>query len=277
MIVFFCFVFIFGLVLGSFVNALEYRIEQKMSIGGRSMCPLCKHQLAWYDLVPVFSWVWLRGKCRYCGKKISAQYPIVEILSGLSLLALVNTYILHIFSGFSFLALVASPINFLAFLGLFLLICVLSTILVLVALHDYKTGFVLSYYTYFAMAAVAIMLAFNTQGFVGWPVLLLHIYSALGAAAPFATLWAVSRGKWMGAGDIEIAFLAGLILGWPATAVGMYFAFIVGSIVGLALVGAKKSNLKSAISFGPFLIAGIYFALLSTQQIVDAYVRIFLG
>ena len=280
MIIVFIFVFVFGIVLGSFVNALEYRINEKMTMSGRSICPECKHQLVWRDLVPILSWLFLRGKCRYCGKKISVQYPVVELLSGFSLATLVyvfSRYAIPAEAGIPDYILNANQLHLLGFLAWFVLVSSLSTVLVLVALHDFKTGYVLSYYTYFGMAATLVLVSFTTSGFLGWPQLLTHIYCALGAAAPFAILWAVSRGKWMGAGDIEIAVLLGLVLGWPATIVGLYFAFIVGSIVGLLLVANKKSKLKSEISFGPFLVMGIYFALLFSQQIVNIYVRMFLG
>ena len=81
----------------------------------------------------------------------------------------------------------------------------------------------------------------------------------------------------MGAGDIEIAALVGILLGWPATLVGMYFAFLSGAVVGVILIWLKKAKGKTAISFAPFLISGIYFGLLFGQQLVSLYVRIFIG
>ncbi len=268
------FIFILGLVLGSFVNALEYRVEKNISIGGRSFCPKCKHLLAWYDLVPVFSWIGLGGKCRYCKEPISAQYPIVEVISGFSLVIMAFSYGI---AGRIQSLLIGTPVGiYYAFL-LLLGAAIVSTVLILVALHDYKTGYVLSGYVYLAAAVALVLAVYTVDGFAGWQVLQLYIYTALGAALPFGLIWAVSRGKWMGAGDIELAFLIGLLLGWPGTIISMYFSFIVGSVVGLLLVLNKRTKLKSEISFGPFLIAGVYFALLFSQQIADGYVRIFLG
>ncbi len=270
-----CFyIFVLGLVLGSFVNALEYRVDEKISVRGRSFCPKCKHQLSWYDLFPVFSWLLLKGRCRYCEEPISAQYPIVEILSGLSLATM--AYAFGIIEQFQFALGGQLQDIYYSITSLFL-VAIVSTILVLVALHDYKTGYVLSSYVYVAAFAALLLVSFTGNGYVGWSVLSNHIYASLGTALPFAVIWAFSRGKWMGAGDIELALLIGLLLGWPATLVSMYFAFIVGSVVGLMLVANKRTKLKSEIAFGPFLIAGVYFALLFSQQIADGYVRIFLG
>ncbi len=268
------FIFLLGLVLGSFVNALQYRIAESMTMGGRSLCPNCKHQLSALDLVPVFSWILLGGKCRYCKKPIAIQYPLVEILSGLSLIFLATEFglLLPFLTTGSLLA-----TSWLLYALQFIAVTGISTILILLALHDYKTGFVLSTYAYVAVGLVALMASFPTTSFIGWAALLPYVYASIGAAVPFALLWAISRGRWMGAGDIELALLVGLLLGWPRVIIGLYFAFIVGSIVGVALIANKKSKMKSEIAFGPFLIAGIYFALAFGQQIIDIYVRIFLG
>lgn len=259
----FALVFIFGLVIGSFINALEYRIDTDLSIvKGRSLCPNCRKQLAWYDNVPLISFLVLRGRCRQCKKLISWQYPVVELLTGLTFVAVTWKMGLN-------------PISLIT-------LYFVSSILILVALHDQKTTYVLSGYIYAAIAATLVYLAVTYTG--TWDArevavyLLPNILSSLAAMAPFAVLYLVSRGTWMGAGDIEIAALLGLLLGWPNFLIALYFAFIIGSFWGLAKVYLlKNAKLHSEMPFAPFLIAGIIFAFLFSEQLTSLYVRIFLG
>ena len=256
------FIFLLGLIIGSFINALEYRLGTDLSImKGRSICPNCKKQLAWYDNIPVFSFLFLRGKCRQCKKAISRQYPVVELITGFLFVALAWKV------GYS-LALV--PALFIGF-------C-----LVLVALHDQKTTYVLSGYVYAAIAATLIYLLATYTGI--WSLKEVGVYllpnalASVVAIIPFALLFLFSKGAWMGAGDIEIAALLGFFLGWPYFLVALYFAFIVGSVWGLAKVYfLKNAKLKSEMPFAPFLITGIVFAFLFSEQLVSLYVKIFLG
>jgi len=267
-------IFVLGLAIGSFINALVYRIVNKMSISrGRSICPQCKHQLAWYDNVPVVSYLWLKGSCRYCLKPISIQYPIVELTTGAIFLAMtwkvglgeITNYQLPITSVIALLAI------------LFISFC-----LILVALYDQKTTYVLSGYVYVGIVAALVYLLATYAG--SWEVgkvglfLLPNGFAALVAMLPFALLYLVSKGAWMGAGDIEIAALLGFLLGWPNFLVALYFAFIVGSIWGLAKIYIfKNAGLKSEMPFAPFLIAGTVFAFIFSEQLINLYVKIFLG
>jgi len=267
MIFAFILIFILGLAIGSFINALEYRIESKMSINGRSLCPHCKHKLAWYDLAPVLSYVFLRGKCRYCGKGISAQYPIVELLAGISFLA--------IFLEFGF------PTDIRAIFVTFLLLFIIS-VAILVGLHDYKTTYILSGWVYAGVAAAILLIGIRYSGAIAWQPIVGYIepflLSALIPGLFFFSMYFFSKGKWMGEGEYELAVFIGLTLGSPLAIPAYYFAFVVGSVVGLALVYiSKKKQMNSEIPFGPFLMAGLIFALIFGQQIVNLYARIFLS
>lgn len=261
-------IFIFGLAIGSFINALEYRIGTKLSIvKGRSICPKCKKQLAWYDNVPVVSFVVLRGKCRQCGKPISWQYPIVELLTGLMFVVMAL--------GDNFRTDVRT---ILALLCLFFI----SFCLILVALHDQKTTYVLSGYVYAAIVATLAYLVITYNGAwtlpAFWSYISPNLLATLISLLPFAVLYIISKGAWMGAGDIEVAALLGFLLGWPNFLVALYFAFIVGSIWGLAKVYMlKNAKLKSEMPFAPFLIAGTFFAFIFAEQLVFLYVKMFLG
>jgi prepilin signal peptidase PulO-like enzyme (type II secretory pathway) len=265
------FVFIFGLIFGSFVNALEYRTDKGISINGRSFCPNCKKQLSWLELIPVVSFFLLRGKCRGCKKTISLQYPIIELISGFSFLAIIY----YKTDLFNIMSLTTNGLIRSIFQAI--LLAILSVLLITIALHDHKTGYIFSNYVYVAMVASVIYLLIGVEfGRIGG-LLVNHIFAGIGAAGFFALLHFGSKGKWMGAGDIEVAALSGLILGWPGILISLYFAFISGSIVGLYKIYKNNKALKSEMPFGPFIIAGIYFSVIFSEIIISTYGRIFLG
>lgn len=273
-------VFILGLSVGSFVNAYEYRIREKKSIHGRSFCPHCKHQLAWYDLFPLFSFALLGGKCRYCGKKISWQYPIVELLTGVGFVG--------VFAKYFWIPVGVYPelvewtgMTVRSMIGLLLLLFIVF-VAVLVGLHDYKTTYILSKWVYLGALAAVILAVVNYQDVFSWQPLFTYfspfLLSAFIPGLLFYSLYFFSKGRWMGEGEYELAILIGLTLGFPLVLPAYYFAFITGSVVGLLLVyAARKKQMDSAIPFGPFLMSGLVFSLIFGQQIVNLYARIFLG
>lgn len=260
-------VLILGLAIGSFVNAVVWRIYQGhrgQGIGdssrysvwtGRSMCPECKHQLAAIDLVPVFSWLWLGGKCRYCSKPISVQYPLVELataglfgLSYLSLESLVTSLDLGLW--FYFL-----------------------TVLIILAVYDWKHYIlpdkVLVPAIVVALAQIVVNSALSRDlAYGGW-----ILVSGLVAGGAFYALAAGSKGKWMGGGDIKLVFFMGLLLGWPKIAVALLIAFNAAAIVGVTLIALKRKKRSDHIPFGPFLVAGTIIAMLYGSQIVDRYLQ----
>jgi prepilin signal peptidase PulO-like enzyme (type II secretory pathway) len=274
--------FLFGLIIGSFINALQYRIQEDKTMRGRSFCPDCKHQLRWYDLFPLFSWFFLSGKCRYCKKPISFQYPLIELTTGIlfsgvgiisGLSPKINEYL------FSFTDVGATEITITAVRLVLLLFIVLCS--VLVALHDAKTFYVLSRYVYIAIIASIVFNIFSYNG-VWSPdsfgnYFLPFFTSALIAAMFFFSLYFFSKGTWMGAGDAEIALLIGIFLGWPKTLIAFYFAFISGSIWGITKVyGFRNAKMKSEMPFGPFLLAGMFFSYIFGEQLFQLYVKIFI-
>lgn len=268
--------FITGMIIGSFLNALEYRTEKGLSINGRSFCPHCKHQLAWYDLIPVFSWVSLRGKCRYCKKPISKQYPLIELVTaGIFVAVALNTN----FVFFTNDGLVNFSDLLLDGLRLILLLAI-SSILILIALHDAKTGYILSGAAYVGMVFTLIYLGLSYTDSSA-DSLFFYILPYLLSAAIFAGIFFLvsffSKEKYMGAGDAEIAFLIGLILGWPATLTSFALAVIIGSIFSLTLMARGRANLKSEIPFGPFLVSGAFAAYFFNDILINFYVRILLS
>jgi len=256
-------IFIFGLIVGSFLNCVIYRLEVDESpLSGSSYCPHCRHILRWYDLIPVLSFIFLRGQCRYCSEKISWQYPLVEITTGLLFILLLN-YELRITN--------YELLNFEVILNLLFSILI-TCFLIIIFVYDLKHYIIPDKVIY---PAIVVALSFNLlrSDLLGRTDLLL---SALGAAGFFLFIVLISQGKWMGIGDIKLAFLMGLILGFPNILIALFFAFFTGAIIGVGLILSKKKTLKSEVPFAPFLIIGTFFALFWGQNFFEWYWYFFL-
>ena len=285
-------VFLFGLAAGSFLNAFIYRLEvqqklrllprdrEKASVTwmhGRSFCPSCSHTLAWYDLIPLVSFALLRGKCRYCAKPISAQYPLVEFATGvLFVFVLLKLHLviptpsgLKTLQGLNDLVSLSFP----QILELFYLWAIVS-FLVVIFVYDLKhfiipdkvlypaLGLVVLWrlLLHFQIAENVISLGFLQAGLAGF-----------GAAGFFLAIYLLSKGRAMGFGDVKLALFMGLFLSWPNILVAMSLAFGAGAIVGLVLIFLKRKTMRSEVPFGPFLIAGTFAALFWGEPLVDWY------
>ena len=239
-------------MVGSFLNCVIYRLEKEESfLKGRSYCPRCKHKLGLLDLIPVLSFMWLRGRCRYCHEKISVQYPLVEIATGLLFLL---TYKLQ-----------PTTYNF-----------IIVPFMVAIFVYDLKHYIIPDKVIYPAIAVALACstlkvapLTFNVEHAVEYAL------SAFGAAAFFLAIVLISRGKWMGVGDIKLAFLMGLILVYPNILVALFLAFSIGAIIGVGLMVFGKKTIKSEVPFGPFLVAGTFIALFFGKEIINWYVQSF--
>jgi len=266
------FVFIFGLCIGSFLNCVIYRTELQENmpkkdpnrkavsfLHGKSFCPHCKRTLSWKDLFPVFSYLFLLGKCRYCKKNISWQYPLVEIATGIIFLLIYNLKF-EILNQFEIL----KYSNILNLLFLFYIAGVLIAIFVYDLKHYLIPDKIL-------FPAIAIAFIFRLlENFSSVPNFLLAVAIASGF---FLAIFLVSKGKWMGFGDVKLAILLGLILGSPSILVGLFLAFFFGAIIGIILMLFNKKGLKSEIPFGPFLIAGTFIALFWAPEIISWYMH----
>ena len=252
---FYLIIFIFGLIVGSFLNCVIYRLEiGKSALKGRSFCPHCQHQLKWQDLIPIFSFLILRGKCRYCKKPISWQYPLVELFTGILFVLIFSNWLLNI------------EIFSLAYLF------IISSFLMIIFVYDLKHYIIPDKIIY-----PAIVIAFLYQLFNHWSLIINHldfIYSALGASFFFLLIVLASRGKGMGIGDIKLGFLMGLILGWPNILVALFLAFLIGAIIGIGLIISHKKTLKSEVPFGPFLVTGTFLALFWGENIINWYLSL---
>jgi len=261
-IIYFAVVFTFGLVVGSFLNCVVYRLEKEEKLTGRSYCPHCNHQLAWQDLIPVFSYLFLKGSCRYCHKKISIQYPLIEILTGFVFL-LIFTY------GIQQSVFELNSLQFLSLMPLFYI----ASSLIVIFVYDLKHYLIPDVVLYMAIVVMALYrlleFGFSVQilGFL-WAVLI-----ALGF---FLSIYMVSRGQWMGFGDVKLAILLGLILGFPLILVGIFLAFLFGAIIGGGFILFGKKGLKSQVPFAPFLIIGTVAALIWGEPLLSWYIALFL-
>jgi prepilin signal peptidase PulO-like enzyme (type II secretory pathway) len=254
-----------GLVCGSFVNAAAWRIHEntknkkKLSIlNGRSMCPDCRHQLAWYDLVPVFSWLELRGRCRYCKKAISVQYPLVEaVTAGL----------------FVWSALIWNFSNNISYF-MFVVWLLMLTSLALLAVYDIKWMILPNKVLTAVLILALIQLALLTIQNQSFYAVLTSISAAVLGGGFFYGLYALGKGKWMGGGDVKLVFCMGLILGLGKLGVALMLGFISAAVIGVAMIIAHKGSRKSLIPFGPFLIGATIIAQLYGQQLIGAYLRL---
>ncbi|MBU3942406.1 prepilin peptidase [Patescibacteria group bacterium] len=238
------FVFILGLFIGSFLNCFVYRLHEKEPfVTGRSFCPKCRHNLSWLDLVPVFSFLFLKGKCRYCQKKISIQYPLAELLTALIFFLVFTYYSINLFW------------------------LVITSFLIIIFIYDLKYFLIPDSVLFIAIFLTLFYLIIS-------PVLIAgYLWAALGASGFFLAIYLISRGKWIGFGDVKLAILMGLLVGFPNILIALFSAFLLGAIVGLGLISLKKKTLKSEVPFGPFLIIGIYIALFFGDKIINWYMN----
>ena len=244
-------IFIFGLIIGSFLNCFIYRLETGGSaLKGRSFCPNCKHILVWSDLIPVLSFFLLGRKCRYCQKPISWQYPLVEVATGL-------LFSLIFYSG-------ASQSEEIAFR------MVISCFLIVIFVYDLKHYLIPDKVVYPAIILSVIWLAIFGEN------ILSYFYSAVLAAGFFLFFVLISKGKWMGIGDIKLGFLMGLFLGWPGILTALFLAFLFGALIGLTLVFSGRKKISSEVPFGPFLVFGTFISLFWGKDIVNWYLNLFL-
>jgi len=245
-------IFIFGLIIGSFLNCVIFRLEKGESfLRGRSHCPHCKHLLAWYDLIPVLSFIILRRQCRYCKKPISWQYPVVELITGI-------LFILPLF---------LSPLHYsvVSYLGLLFYFLIIS-FLIIIFIYDLKHFIILDKVLFPAIIISFLYLTVNSQLSI-----INYSLSALGAFAFFLSIYLISKGKWLGFGDVKLVILLGLLLGWPKILLSLFLSFVIGGMIGIGLIVFSKQKLKSEVPFAPFLILGALIAFFLGKQIITWY------
>ncbi len=254
--------FFFGASIGSFLNVLIYRSANEEDWKkGRSRCDHCKKKIAWYDNVPLFSFLILRGKCRSCKKSIAISHFVVELLTG-------ALFVWWYWFGFFFFRLSQEPFIFLQ--PIFWL-CV-GILLLVIFIADWRyyiipDGAVIGLLS----AAVLYRLALVSSGVMRWEDFFAAAVTALAATLFFLGLWIYTKGAGMGFGDVKLIGPLCLLMGWPRALSGLFLAFFIGALVGLLLIGLGRKKLKQPIPFGPFLILGTVISLMWGDALIAWY------
>lgn len=273
-------VFWLGLVVGSFLNVLVLRLRTGESVArGRSRCFSCGRKLGALELVPLFSFLVQKAKCKHCGSRLSWQYPAIEFLSGL-VFTLVAWKILELGAwslepGSQVSALQVPSFGFEAIRYLYWV--TIFSLLLAISVYDIRHRIIPNEFVYPLIILALFAPIFNVLTVLSSKpqIFLPGILSGLGAFIFFAGLWFFSGGAWMGFGDAKLALAIGFFLGYPLTIAGVIFSFWIGTLVMLPAVLARGRSLKMQIPFAPFLAAGALAAWLWSTTLT-AYYSIFM-
>lgn len=255
---------IFGLAFGSFINAFVWRYhENKDWIRGRSECVSCGHRLSVIDLVPIFSWIALKGKCRYCRKRISIQYPLIELT--LPILFVLSYYYWPIR-----LVGILQPIIFILWLAVI-------TGLTVLAIYDIRWMKLPTKIIYFLLAIELVSVIIQISDKPRFATALNFLLASAVGGGLFYILYLVSRGRWIGGGDVRLGFLLGLIVSSVAKSFLLIFlASLLGTLFAAVLLAIGKLSRKHIIPFGPFLILSTIIVQLAGSDILNWYKTTFL-
>ena len=243
------FVLMLGLLIGSFLNVCIYRIPEGISVAkGFSYCPNCKNRIQPYDLVPVISYLFLKGSCRYCKTRISIQYPLVELLTSLLFVLVFYQFGLTPLAG---------------------LVAVLVSVLIVITFIDLKHQIIPDELVIIIFVCGIISIFLSGRGI--WE----HIIGFFAVSIILLLIAFLSKGG-MGGGDIKLMAAAGLFLGWKLILLSLMIASIIGSVVSIILLALKKVNRKSMVPFGPFLSIGILISVLYGDYILWWYLSKFI-
>jgi len=234
-----------GLATGSFLGALTYRLPRRQSIAsGRSKCDHCGSKIAWYDNIPLLSYINLRGKCRSCGKKISLRYPAIESTSALVFVA--SGIFLEKCS-----PLLQSPLcSWFESLGYWIIpfLAILISLMIAIFVIDLETKIIPDELSLTGFLLVFIFLIFANKASFS------YLASGLAASLFLLIIHLVTGGKGMGLGDVKLALFLGAFLGWPYTLTWLFLSFVIGAVVGIFLILFGRAKFGRQIPFGPFLI-----------------------
>ncbi|MBR1930737.1 MAG: prepilin peptidase [Lachnospiraceae bacterium] len=239
-------VFLYGIVIGSFLNVVIYRVPKKENmVTTRSHCMSCGYQLAWYDLIPLFSYLALGGKCRKCKTKLSVQYPLIEGLNGVLYLIVFWKYELSIDS---------------------LLYCLLFSALLALSVIDFRTYEIPVGFNYFILALGLVRLLTDMGN---WPD---YVIGLIAVSIVLYLIYVVSKGAAIGGGDVKLMAATGLVLGWKRNVL----AFILGCILGSILhtIRMKVSKEGHLLAMGPYLAIGVAIAALWGEEFLEWYMQL---
>ena len=236
-------IFLFGITIGSFLNVCIYRLPLKEDIvKERSHCMSCGHTLAWYDLIPLFSYLGLKGKCRYCKTKLSIQYPVIEALNGVMYVIVVLAYGVSVES---------------------LLYCLLTSCLIALSVIDFRTFEIPVGFNIFIACLGIIRIVTDLSN---W---LTYLIGAISVSVVLMIIYYVSNGRAIGGGDVKLMAAAGSLLGWKMIILAFCLGCIFGAIIHVARM--KISGEDRVLAMGPYLSAGIMIAALWGDKLINWY------
>lgn len=246
------FIFFFGSIIGSFLNVCIYRIPEEKSIAfPPSSCGSCNTRLKPVDLVPIFSYLFLKGKCRYCSEKVSIQYPIVEAITGL--------LFVFVFLKFGF---TLDSIKYM----------VLTPLLIVIGMIDFKTEYIYTGTVVFGTVSGIIFIVI--EYFMGGQISPInYILGALSAASILAVIVFITGA--MGWGDVELIFFVGLFLGIKLNLLNVFLSIVIGGLIAIVLMLTKKKSGKDSMAFGPYIAISTYIVFLFGSDILNWYITNF--
>ena len=240
-------IFLFGIVIGSFLNVCIFRIpNHETVVTERSHCMNCGYQLSWYDMVPVFSWLCLGGKCRKCKTPISPQYPIVEAVNGILYM------VVFAVNGFSLES---------------ILYCLFVSALLVLSVIDWRIYEIPIGINIFILVLGILHTALDYSNWLTYVVGFFSVSLFL-----FLLLW-ISKGRAIGGGDVKLMAVAGLLLGWKLAVLAFFIGCIVGSVIHLLRM--KFSGADKVLAMGPYLSVGLFIAALWGNAMIGWYVGMF--
>ncbi|SHO53940.1 prepilin peptidase [Anaerocolumna xylanovorans] len=239
-------IFVYGILIGSFLNVCIYRIPRKENIvTTRSHCMGCGYQLKWYDLVPLFSYIFLGGKCRKCKTRLSLQYPLVEFVNALLYC------IIFLVNGFN-------PVS--------IIYCLMTSALLVLSIIDFRT-----FEIPFGINLFIGVLGLIRMG-LDWTNWVNYVLGFGSVSAFLLLLFFLTKGRGIGGGDIKLMAAAGLVLGWKLNLLAFLWGCLFGSI--LHLIRMKVSHAERLLAFGPYLAMGIFASMLFGETFIDWYLRV---
>lgn len=241
-------IFLYGITIGSFLNVCIYRLPLHEDIVKLSShCMTCGQKLHWYDLIPVFSFLGLRGKCRYCGQKLSIQYPLVELINGILYCVITAVCGLELTT---------------------ILYCLLASALLTLSVIDFRTYEIPLGINIFIFVLGVLHLILRREDWLSYTL------GFLAVSLPLYLLFVLTKGRGIGGGDIKLMAAAGLLLGWKYILLAFILGCILGSVIHIMRMKIQKAD--HVLAFGPYLSAGILISLLFGEPLFTWYLNLLL-
>lgn len=246
-ILFYIIIFLYGIIIGSFLNVCIYRLPKKENIvTTRSHCMNCGYKLEWYDLVPLFSWLALGGRCRKCKTKISVQYPVVEALNGVLYIIVFAYYGVSVET---------------------VLYCLLASALLVLSVIDFRTYEIPFGINVFIAALGCIRVITDLSHWYE------YVIGFFAVSVVLYLIYFITKGRGIGGGDIKLMAASGLLLGWKCNILAFVLGCIIGSVIHLLRM--KFTKAENVLALGPYLSAGIFISALWGEQLINWYLSLF--